>query len=345
MRTVLVIVLALAFASPFVIASDSACGGMWNPQCPAPRLTATALAPTFTDCDGAWSIALGFGTPSVDNVWTKIVGADNVTRYDQGLGWPTFGSPSTFTVSGGFLDFASGAWPPEWPFGNYTATINASNANGASTANVSFAYAHEVDVTPPSATLAIEGAAPIDGWYAHNVWADVTTEDNCAHAYSDIRLDGDAAPGILCVVGRPCNPPATISVPVMGDGFHMIEYQAIDQQWNEGPRTEFGLRIDTTPPTVHIEAPRHGDVIVNGATKGAMPDDRVLAIGPTEFTASASDSGSGVADIAWLVDGTVAAHGASATLSLAPGEHHVAALATDVVGHSATTDALDVLSL
>ncbi len=119
------------------------------------------------------------------------------------------------------------------------------------------------------------------------------------------------------------------TLPITGEGEHVLRVRPIDRAGNEGEWIERRFGIDNSPPTLAFEdAPR-------------------VAWEPAEYRVMAEDSLSGVAKVAFLVDGTVRHVDEDGTdgwtWQMDPGEyatgiHMVGAVATDHVGRTAAVE-------
>lgn len=184
--------------------------------------------------------------------------------------------------------------------------------------------ASTVDSTPPSSSIACNGSACSSGWYGAGVSVSLSATDS-GSGVSAIRYTTDgsdptsASPPYLA----PFTVPATATV----------KYRAWDVAGNvEATRTQV-IQIDGTAPTVAISSP------ANGATVG----------GNVKVVASPSDSQSGVASVAFYVDGSLMGTSTSSpwqmpwnTKKVSSGQHALTAVATDRAGNSRTSPAVTV---
>ena len=113
-------------------------------------------------------------------------------------------------------------------------------------------------------------------------------------------------------------------------GSHTLGAKAFDNAGNSAPATNVTVTVtapaDTTAPTVSITAPANGASVT----------------GTVNVTANASDSGSGMARVDFLLDGAVTSSDNAApyawswnSASTTPGSHTLSARAYDVAGNSA----------
>jgi hypothetical protein len=112
-----------------------------------------------------------------------------------------------------------------------------------------------------------------------------------------------------------------------------VRYRAWDVAGNVELTNSQLIQVDSTAPSVSITSP------TNGATVS----------GNTRITASASDSESGVASVAFYVDSTLIGTSSTSpwqvqwnTKKVNAGQHVLTAVATDRVGNRATSTAITV---
>ena len=116
---------------------------------------------------------------------------------------------------------------------------------------------------------------------------------------------------------------------VPGDGVYALQASAVDEANNASPlSTALTVTVDSTPPASALTSPATG-ATVSGTVNAA---------------ATASDSGSGVASVAFAVDGVTKATDTASpytyawnTTTVANGQHTVTETATDVAGNKTTS--------
>lgn len=147
-------------------------------------------------------------------------------------------------------------------------------------------------------------------------------------------LDG-AAPAL-------CWSPAALSD--LAHGRHVFEVSAVDSAGNVDPTPARRVwTVDATAPVVEIVEPRAPGVYAQGARVPVGGDMPVIA-GPVGVAASASDLGSGLADVVLEVDGVPVGSGTYDpeanvfrwTVAVPPGAHELVVRAIDQVGLTAT---------
>lgn len=235
------------------------------------------------------------------------------------------------------------SWDPTWQF--------ASGADG--TREITLDQTAPVTMTicpddPGSETLsaALDGEPGENGWWVTApvaVSLEAAIETTCDHTIDGLRYQLDDGP--VKVYDDP--------VEVTGDGVHELTYWAVDVDGDASEKLRREVKIDTTPPTVAITDPDHGEVEAQGqefALPGSTGFDPVVA-GETAVNADASDATSGVASVAFAVDGEPRSVDTDAPWSFTwaahqepVGPHNVTATATDQAGLS-TTDARTVWSV
>jgi hypothetical protein len=111
-------------------------------------------------------------------------------------------------------------------------------------------------------------------------------------------------------------------VPVTGDGFHTIMYR-VTNGWGESAEKFLSFQIDDSPPALSL------------STDPASPNGlNNWYIAPVTVSAVAGDGESGLASIAYRVDGGAWQSGSSVQVS-EDGQHTVTFSATDNIGNSA----------
>jgi hypothetical protein len=202
--------------------------------------------------------------------------------------------------------------------------------NTTRTSDVSVTIANDSlppDTTPPTTTIACNAAACASSYY--NVLVSVAlsaTDETGGSGVKEIRYTTDGSD------------PTASSGNVYQGAFTVsstttVKYRAIDNAGNAETIRSQLIRIDTTAPSVAITAP------TNGATVTAN----------VKVTASASDSGSGIAKVTFYLDGKVLATVTSAPYSTqwntkksTKGKHTLTAVAQDNAGNTATSATVTV---
>lgn len=186
-----------------------------------------------------------------------------------------------------------------------------------------------LDATPPLATWTV--GTPVHHDDFDQPW--ITNETlNTLEAEDGVAGDGSSGSGVSEIryrlVGPPAAPAAEFSVygapfTIDGpDGEYSIEFFAEDNVENRGQVQVVQAYLDTTPPSVDIDGPYAGEEGVAFAFDAS----------------STTDAGSGLAEIAWDLDGDGAfddAAGPTATRTFADnGSYFIGIEATDNLGNS-----------
>jgi N-acetyl-beta-hexosaminidase len=182
-----------------------------------------------------------------------------------------------------------------------------------------------IDTAPPVSSIGCNGAACSSGWYAPPVSVALTATDT-GSGVAAIRytLDGSNPTGSSTLYTGPFNISTTTTV----------KFRAWDVAGNvEATRTQV-IQVDGTAPSVSITSP------ANGAT----------VTGNVKVIASPSDSQSGVASVAFYVDGTTLIGTVTSspwqvpwnTKRVPAGQHVLTAVATDRVGNPRTSAPITV---
>src|SRR5207302_415236 len=188
--------------------------------------------------------------------------------------------------------------------GRHTLDYHATDIAGLS--DIGHSVSVKVDTTKPVSTAAVSGTAGNNGWYVTLATLVLNASDlTSGVARISYRVDG--------VVWQ------TYSVPfVLGDGVHLVEYNATDLAGNVESRVTRTILVDTTRPSTNASLsgiPGHSPWYVSGVT----------------VYLNASDATSGVASLVYRVDGgnwTTY----SGPFTLADGVHLIEYYATDVAG-------------
>ena len=282
---------------------------VWFPPPLSPSSDSSPPTASITDPAAGATVS---GTLSIASTASDDVGVTKVELYVDGamkavdLSAPYSFSLDTTTLSDG----------PHWLY--VRAYDAAGNYGTAGVTNVTVANG-TVDTTPPSVSI----DAPSDGaTVAGAVMISADASDPVGVADVSIAVDGS----------RVCSDdtePYTCPWSATGDGDHTIEATAVDNAGNTASATvavTVATPPDTTAPTVSFTSP------AGGATVS----------GTTSVQASASDD-TGVASVAFAIDGTTVATDTSGpwtlsvdTTKLANGAHTLTATASDAAGNSGT---------
>jgi hypothetical protein len=213
--------------------------------------------------------------------------------------------------------------------------VTARAADVAGNVGSSAAIRLRVDNTPPTVQLTSPAAGTLAR--ATDVLAVRATASDAYSGVAGVRflLDGTT------VLGTATSAPyeTTLRLAGLPDGEHLLSAVGTDVAGNEATATPVRLRIDNTPPTVRLTEPDPGR---SGVT--------VYHTSPITLRAEASDSGSGVAKVRFLVDGaTVLATDTAApyevtvdAAAISNGVHAITALALDAAGNQAVSEAAQV---
>ena len=198
--------------------------------------------------------------------------------------------------------------------GRHTFAVNATDAAGL---EASLLQVVNVDQTPPVSDVAtLDGTQGNAGWWVTGVDVAVGAGDvGSGLQNTSWRVDG----GPWYVLTDP-------GYVVITEGIHVFEYYSTDRAGNIEPSHALTLHVDTHAPQL--------DASILG-TPGADGWIR----GPATVQLNATDLVSGVASLAYGVDGDVDFHAFTAPFSLADGVHRVAYYAADVAGNVAWANA------
>jgi peptidoglycan/xylan/chitin deacetylase (PgdA/CDA1 family) len=183
----------------------------------------------------------------------------------------------------------------------------------------------QIDTTAPTSSITCNGVTcSPNGWYRASVDVALAATD-AQSAVSVIRytLDGSTP--------TPASP--AYSGPFTLSATTTVKYRAWDNAGNVEATKSQVVRIDLTAPAVAITSPADGATVT----------------GNVKITASASDVGSGVAQVSFYADGVLIGTARSApysvtwnTKKVTRGQHTLVAVAQDAAGNSQTSTSIRV---
>ena len=208
--------------------------------------------------------------------------------------------------------------------GGHTLTATASDAAG----NVGTSASVGVTVTVPDTTdPTVSITNPADGatLNAGSVSLTADASDNVGVTSVEFFVDGSS-------LGSDSTAPYSVSW-TADEGPHVLTAVALDAAGNTGSASAVNVTVvvpDTTDPTVSITSPSSGPVV----------------FGPVTIAATASDN-VGVSSVEFFVDGTSIGTDSSAPFTRSwnatvEGPHVLTAVASDAVGNTGTSDAVNV---
>jgi peptidoglycan/xylan/chitin deacetylase (PgdA/CDA1 family) len=180
------------------------------------------------------------------------------------------------------------------------------------------------DTTAPTSTIACNGAACGSGWYAPSVSVSLSASDP-DDAVAAIRYTTDGSD------------PTTSSTLYSGafgvSTSKTVKYRAWDTAGNAEATKSQLILVDTFAPTVSITSPATGATVA----------------GNVKIVVTAADAQSGVASVAYYVDGVLVGTSTSSpwqlpwnTKKVSSGQHVLTAVATDRAGNRTTSAAVTV---
>jgi hypothetical protein len=183
----------------------------------------------------------------------------------------------------------------------------------------------QIDTIAPTSSIRCNGGTcSASGWYKASVNVALSATD-AQSGVSVIRytLDGST----------PTTASPAYSGPFTLSSTTTVKYRAWDNAGNVEATKSQVVRIDLTAPTVAITSPADGATVT----------------GNVKITASASDVGSGVAQVSFYVDGNLIGTAKSApynvtwnTRKVTAGQHTLSAVAQDVAGNTQTSATITV---
>ncbi|TCO53776.1 OmpL47-type beta-barrel domain-containing protein [Actinocrispum wychmicini] len=206
----------------------------------------------------------------------------------------------------------------------FRATDNANNVSPEGT--TSFTVVAPPDTTPPTVTHTVTGTKDTSGNYIGKATVTLTATDAGSGVRSvEYKLDSGAFAAY----------PAPVDVTTAGA--HMFHYRATDNAGNVSPEGMASFTVviqDTTPPTVN-------------ASVAGTKDGNGNYVGQATVTITATDSGSGVQKIEYILDNGVYTPYTSPVVVTATGVHTFKYRATDNAGNVApeTTTSFTIVAV
>lgn len=182
------------------------------------------------------------------------------------------------------------------------------------------------DTQAPVSASSCDGGTCSSGWYRDRVSVSLTAVDSGGSGLSSIRYTTDGS--------EPTTASAAYVAPLTLTATTSLRWRALDRQGNAEVARSQPLNVDSTVPSVAISYPRAGAKLR----------------GTVALTASATDSGSGVRSVSYRLDGRLIGTSTDAASAWrfawatrgSSGRHLLSAVATDRVGHAATSASVAV---
>jgi peptidoglycan/xylan/chitin deacetylase (PgdA/CDA1 family)/N-acetyl-beta-hexosaminidase len=181
-----------------------------------------------------------------------------------------------------------------------------------------------IDTTAPVSSISCNGSTCSTGWYNASVTVALSASDGQS-GVAVIRYTTDGSDPTSAS-------PAYIGAFVVS-AVTTVKYRAWDNAGNIEATKSQAIRIDTTAPTVAITSPANGSTVT----------------GTVKLTANASDSGSGIAQVRFYVDGALIGTKSGApftvtwnTKKVSGGQHTLSAVAQDAAGNTQASAAIQV---
>jgi hypothetical protein len=180
----------------------------------------------------------------------------------------------------------------------------------------------QIDTTTPRSSITCNDIRCATGWYKASVSVKLSaTDSQSGVAVIRYTLDGSV----------PTASSTAYSGPFVLSTTATVRYRAWDNAGNVEATNSQLIRIDTTPPTVAITSPASG----------------ARVSGNVKVTATAADTGSGVAQVSFYADGVLigTSKGPSYSVSwstskVTKAQHTLVAVAQDVAGNSQTSSSI-----
>ncbi len=151
------------------------------------------------------------------------------------------GSDSTSGLSSVFLSANNGPWETSTTLNEGVHNIDVqAEDNAGNTSNTSSIIS--IDTTTPSIDLSVNGTTGNNGWYISNIEVTASATDATSGINTfEVSSDGNAYLDYTS--------PITLS-----DGYHTIQYKAVDNAGNETQTPQQEFYIDTAAPVVDLPA-------------------------------------------------------------------------------------------
>ncbi|WDZ82619.1 chitobiase/beta-hexosaminidase C-terminal domain-containing protein [Micromonospora cathayae] len=267
--------------------------------------TASAVVSGERNDDGAY---LGAATVTL-SAEDSGSGVDRVEYAVDGGAWGTYSAPVTVNSPGQHTV-------------SYRATDKAGNTSAAQSVSFTVVEPPAPDTTPPTATAAVTGQRDDDGAYLGAATVTLSATDTESGVEKvEYSLDG----GAYAVYSAP----VTVNQP----GQHTVSYRATDKAGNTSSAQSVSFTVveppvqDTTPPTA------------TAAVTGQR-DDGGAYLGSATVTLSATDTGSGVENVEYSLDGQPYATYSAPVVVNQPGQHTVSYRATDKAGNTSAAQSV-----
>ena len=217
----------------------------------------------------------------------------------------------------------------------YYSVDNASNRE----ANNSVAV--NIDVTPPTTNVTLDGSLGKQGWYRGSVTATLNASDALS-GVAEIQYTVDNGGDWETYED---------GVTISGTGNHTLTYRAIDTAGNEEAPQNITVKIDSTDPSVTLDVPQSGSLYMFG--REALPTlfGNTVIIGDLTASATATDGQSGIYKVFFYMDGELLWEDYNAPYQvMLPNEfplarHTVSATAYDAAGNTAATPTVQYLKI
>jgi peptidoglycan/xylan/chitin deacetylase (PgdA/CDA1 family) len=179
------------------------------------------------------------------------------------------------------------------------------------------------DTTPPTTTIACNGGS-CSSWYKAPVSVSLAATDSGGSGVDKTVYTTDGSDP------KTSSSAITYTGPFTVAQTSTVQFFSTDKAGNVEPTHSQLIQLDTAAPAVSITAPANGSSIVRGSQ--------------VTLTASATDSASGVAQVAFIVDGKRLGTDPTSPYQLvwntrktSFGQHTLTAVATDLAGNAATS--------
>jgi peptidoglycan/xylan/chitin deacetylase (PgdA/CDA1 family) len=182
------------------------------------------------------------------------------------------------------------------------------------------------DTAPPTTTIACSGGS-CSNWYKAPVTVSLTATDSGGSGVDKTLYTTDGS--------DPATSGTTYTGPFTIAQTSTVRFFSTDKAGNIEPTHSQLIQVDTAAPTVNLTQPSNGLSVARGSQ--------------VALTATATDSASGVARVAFLVDGKTLGTDTTTPYQLSWntrktsfGQHTLTAVATDVAGNGATSPGVTI---
>lgn len=176
------------------------------------------------------------------NVGLDVIGSNGTNNwYVSPITISATGSDSTSGLSNVLLSVNGGAWTASATLNEGVHAVDVRAEDNAGNVSASSAVI-SVDITTPSVDVSITGTVGSNGWYSSSMQVTATANDTTSGVGSlESSLDG----GVYQAYNSPVS---------FVDGYHTVQFKAVDKAGNETETSAQEFYVDTIAPAVDLPA-------------------------------------------------------------------------------------------